>query len=219
MPNIELNYFNGSSYITLYPKISLNNNDGTVLFTSYVPNLDASKITTGTFNTNRIPTLPASQISTGTFGGSKGTEYVFPGNIRVGGTSSNSDAYIRIGDSDFVHFHEDSDDNLTIKAKRIEFTTTSNPGLTNNGVALGGGSSGHQGVYTGTGNYICTVNYPTRVSPNVYITISSDGYYFGANVKDCGYGFIFNGSRTVTSVTKDIETTIDFDDTYKYIDI
>ena len=34
---------------------------------TYIPNLDASKITSGTFNANRIPPLPASRITSGVF--------------------------------------------------------------------------------------------------------------------------------------------------------
>lgn len=146
MANIELNYFDGSTYQVLYPKIAWDNNSGGTINTTNIPNLDASKITSGTFSSTRIPTLAPSKLTSGAFGGNKGEEYIFPGNLRVGGTGSNSDAYIRIGDGDYVHFHEDSDDNLTIKAKRINFLTTSTPGLTNNGNAIGG-------INTATGSY------------------------------------------------------------------
>lgn len=149
MANIELKYFDGSTYQVLYPSTIASQVSGTFT-TSQIPNLATSKITSGTFDAARIPSLPASKLTSGVFGGNKGEEYIFPGNLRVGGTGSNSDAYIRIGDGDYVHFHEDSDDNLTIKAKRINFLTTSTPGLTNNGNALGGGNS-QVLTYTGTG--------------------------------------------------------------------
>lgn len=35
MANIEMNYYDGSNYTILYPKIDLNNNNGTVLSSSY----------------------------------------------------------------------------------------------------------------------------------------------------------------------------------------
>lgn len=121
--NIQMNIKNSSgSYDILYPQTT------------------AGQIASGTLSTDRIPSLPASKITEGTFSGTKTGEYIFPGNVRVGGTGSSSNAKIRIGDSDYVYLHEDSDDNLTIKAKRIEFTTSSSPGITNNGVAIGGGA-------------------------------------------------------------------------------
>lgn len=121
--NIQMNIKKSSgSYDILYPQTT------------------AGQIASGTLSTDRIPSLPASKITEGTFSGTKTGEYIFPGNVRVGGTGSSSNAKIRIGDSDYVYLHEDSDDNLTIKAKRIEFTTSSSPGITNNGVAIGGGA-------------------------------------------------------------------------------
>lgn len=170
MANVELNYYNGSIYEVLYPKIAWTNNSGGTIATANIPNLDASKITSGTFSADRIPTLNANKITTGTFGGSKGTEYIFPGNLRIGGSSSSSDAYLRIGDSDYVHLHEDADDMLTIKAKRINFLTTNNPGLTNNGVALGGGGCQiTRGSYIGTGASSRSLTLPTSFLPKFFI--------------------------------------------------
>lgn len=65
--NIEIQRYNGSSYDILYPKIDLNNNIGTSLSSTYIPNLSASKITSGTFTTARIPSLDASKITSGVF--------------------------------------------------------------------------------------------------------------------------------------------------------
>lgn len=180
MANIEMNYFNGNTYDILYPKGSFNNMSGN-LTASQIPNLDASKINSGTLGTSRIPNLSASKITSGVFGGNKGEEYVFPGNLRVGGTGSNSDAYIRIGDGDYVHFHEDSDDNLTIKAKRINFLTTSTPGLTNNGNAIGGGNSAQTGSYNGTG-VAGSSNYnsiTTSFLANIVIIVCESNNHFG----------------------------------------
>lgn len=218
MANVELNYYNGSIYEVLYPKIAWTNNSGGTIATANIPNLSASKITSGTFSADRIPTLNASKITTGTFGGSKGTEYIFPGNLRIGGTNSNSDAYLRIGDSDYVHLHEDTDDMLTIKAKRINFLTTNTPGLTNNGVALGGGG-GYYGSYRGTGNYRVSVNYPNNVIPNIFFVIHTNSNALGINIRGNDFGVIFVCSMINGTVTLDGDTSIDFDDTYKYMDI
>lgn len=177
MANVELNYYNGSTYEVLYPKIAWTNNSGGTIATANIPDLSASKITSGTFSVDRIPTLNASKITTGTFGGAKGTEYIFPGNLRIGGTGSSSDAYLRIGDSDYVHLHEDTDDMLTIKAKRINFLTTNTPGLTQNGVALGSGLQAFQSSYTGTGS-TTTMTASTGFSTKLILLIP-DQYHKG----------------------------------------
>lgn len=49
------------------PDIAANKITG-VLATAQIPNLDAAKITSGSFNTARIPNLDAAKITTGTFG-------------------------------------------------------------------------------------------------------------------------------------------------------
>lgn len=176
--NIEINIKDSTgNYETLYPQTIASQIATGVLADARIPSLSTSKITSGTFDTARIPNLSANKITEGTFSGSLTGEYVFPGNLRIGGTSSNSNAKIRIGDNDYVYFHEDTDDNLTIKAKRIEFTTTSNPGLTNNGVALGGSSIkiGHT-AYSGVGAFsrsTVTVSNYTSTCVAVFITLTS----------------------------------------------
>lgn len=64
--NIEISYFNGSSYDILYPKANFSNMNGS-LTASQIPSLSASKITSGTFSTSQIPSLAASKITSGTF--------------------------------------------------------------------------------------------------------------------------------------------------------
>lgn len=137
-----------------------------------IPNLSTSKITSGTFASDRIPTLSANKISAGTFATSDG-EYIFPSNVRIK-NNSNYGMRLNLGDGDFVYLYEDSDDNLTIKAKRIELTTTASPGVTNNGVALGGGTTSDKVYikttsYTGTGSRMSVSFGSTDVPSGMYL--------------------------------------------------
>ncbi len=65
------------------------------------------------------------------------------GNLRIKG-SGNYGTMINLGDSDYVHFSEPTDDCLEIKAKKINFVVsdTTDAKFTLNGAAIGGGS-GH----------------------------------------------------------------------------
>lgn len=156
--NIELNYYNGTAYQILYPKGIFSNMTGS-LTASQIPSLDSSKITTGTFG--------ASRISGGTF--SSGSEFIFPNNVRIK-NSTNYGMKLNFGDGDYVYLYEDTDDNLTIKAKRIEFTTTQ--GLTNNGSSLGGLKS-ITNTYKGTGSG--TVTLTTGFLPVLAFVVQDDG--------------------------------------------
>ncbi len=71
------------------------------------------------------------------------------GDLRIKG-SSNYGTKINLGDSDYVHFAEPSDDCLEIKAKKINFVVsdTTDKKFTLNGSAIGG-SSFITGTYTG----------------------------------------------------------------------
>ena len=51
--NIQMNYFNGTDYDTLYPQINLNNSVGSLSFSNISGNLDLSR-TTGTLGPSRV---------------------------------------------------------------------------------------------------------------------------------------------------------------------
>ena len=59
------------------------------------------------------------------------------GDLRIKG-SNNYGTKINLGDGDYVHFYENEDDCLEIKAKKINFVTTQSPGLLSNGSEIGG---------------------------------------------------------------------------------
>lgn len=66
------------------------------------------------------------------------------GNLTIKNPNSNYGMKINLGDGDYVHFYEPTDDCLEIKARQINFVTTdtSTAGFTRNGSPIGGGSSG-----------------------------------------------------------------------------
>lgn len=220
--NIEINIKESTgNYETLYPQTIASQIASGVLADARIPSLSTSKITSGTFDTARIPNLSANKITEGTFGGLLTGEYIFPGNLRIGGSSSSSNAKIRIGDGDYVYFHEDTDDNLTIKAKRIEFTTTSSPGLTNNGVALGGGGGVTLKTVTwnGTGGTSWkTINIPTVSGKTLFmLNIGVTSNFTGSTQEMafyCQARFMLNNDSNVTTFfylggTGNVATTID----------
>lgn len=65
-------------------------------------------------------------------------ETTLQGNVRIKKSSSNYGSVINIGDGDYVHISEPTDDNLEIKAKNINFVTsnTNSNALTLNGKPL-----------------------------------------------------------------------------------
>ncbi len=117
----------------------------------------ASDITSGTLSSSRMPTVPVSKGGTGATTASSALSNLgaFPvsggtinGAVNINGAldvksntmhlgSGNSGAKLNFGDSDFVHFYENTDDNLEIKAKNINFVVTGS--VTQNGSKLGGG--------------------------------------------------------------------------------
>lgn len=73
------------------------------------------------------------------------------GDLRIKG-SGNYGTKINLGDGDYVHFYEPTDDCLEIKAKKIDFvlSDTSAARLTINGVAMGLVPSGCIMIWSGT---------------------------------------------------------------------
>lgn len=65
-------------------------------------------------------------------------ETTLQGNVRIKKSNSNYGSVLNIGDGDYVHISEPTDDNLEIKAKNINFVTsnTSSDALTLNGKPL-----------------------------------------------------------------------------------
>lgn len=66
------------------------------------------------------------------------------GDLRLKG-SGNYGTKINLGDGDYVHLAEPSDDNLEIKAKNINFVVSGN--ITKNGSSLAGGAGTDYGTY------------------------------------------------------------------------
>lgn len=62
-------------------------------------------------------------------------ETTLQGNVRIKKTNSNYGSVINIGDGDYVHISEPTDDNLEIKAKNINFVTSN---ANNNALTLNG---------------------------------------------------------------------------------
>lgn len=159
--NIEMNYYDGSQYVALYPLCDLSNVTGNLssgyisgsLSSSQIPNLDTSKITSGTFSTSRIPTinissgtsgyLPASRVSGLSSGGVKNSG-------TYTGTKTNS-VTINCGYADiificarygyiyfgmrnsryFVPFNSDYGDSFDFQSSSVIITNSVNSGLFN----------------------------------------------------------------------------------------
>lgn len=97
MANVQINYYNGSTYEELYPYVNLSNSTGSIA-SSQVPSLPASKITSGTLGTARIPDLSASKITSGTFGlNTMPTEVIKEQNGSYTGTGSSTSQLTLIG--------------------------------------------------------------------------------------------------------------------------
>lgn len=117
------------------------------LSASDIPNLAASKITSGTFNTNRIPSLAASKITSGTFDAARiptlaiGTKTSGTLAVSRGGTNATSFA-----DKSVIVSQDSGTDTLAAKA------------MTTNGSLLIGGSSGPEVATLTAGSNITITN-------------------------------------------------------------
>lgn len=102
--NIELNYYNGSSYNILYPYVNLSNSTGSIT-ASQVPNISASKITSGTLSSARLP----SSIDASTLNGYTYSQII---------SNANSDGSgVKIGDSG-SYYGASTDDSVEINLKK-----------------------------------------------------------------------------------------------------
>lgn len=170
---------------------------------------------------NSQGTLPASQITSGTFGSGN---YLIPGNLTL--QSGNFGTKINLGDGDYVHISEPTDDCLEVKGKKINFVTsdTSSAGLTWNGNAIGGNSdsvpkfekiqytgdgSSSANVYRTVGN-LSSISHPCFVAikgrtndsfPQYYETEGSlnGKYYIPGCFTDNGIGFFMTFSPNTMS--------------------
>lgn len=125
-----MNLYNGSDYEVLYPKTAASNLDGT-LSDSQIPNLSTSKITRGTLPVSRGGTgttslstlasnlssylnIPSSSSFLPISGGT------LTGDLTIKG-AGNFGTKLNLGDGDYVHISEPTDDCMEIKAKKVNF--------------------------------------------------------------------------------------------------
>ena len=117
------------------------------LSASDIPNLPASKINSGEFDTARIPSLDASKITSGTFDAARipSLSYLpLSGGTLTGGlrlqrtdTSYGIQTRLNFGDNEEVYIEEDSDQHMVIHAdKGLNVTTNSGYVLSVNGTTL-----------------------------------------------------------------------------------
>lgn len=151
---------------------------------------------------------------------------VIQGNLRLKG-SGNYGNTLRLGDGDYVHLSEPTDDCLEIKAKEINFITTNSPGLKNNGAALSGGGGitfiSQESLYCTGNKQACTltINLPTthkkylitgqsRKIKNIAFTTFIDTDRVILNSSQCLFTDTFlgrDGNGTADYTTLDMEFT------------
>lgn len=157
------------------------------------------------------------------------------GNLRLKG-SGNYGNTLRLGDGDYVHLSEPTDDCLEIKAKEINFITTNSPGLKNNGAALSGGggvtrtSSGRVSdnetvdiSVVSTGIYLIHVFSTNGFSGSVFLSIADMGRctgevyeHYALNsagtrvVIDKYIDYKYDGSTTLQLISCDMGCSVDY---------
>lgn len=157
------------------------------------------------------------------------------GNLRLKG-SGNYGNTLRLGDGDYVHLSEPTDDCLEIKAKEINFITTNSPGLKNNGAALSGGggvtrtSSGRVNdnetvdiSVVSTGIYLIHVFSTNGFSGSVFLPIADMGRctgevyeHYALNsagtrvVIDKYIDYKYDGSTTLQLISRDMGCSVDY---------
>lgn len=189
--NIQMNMLNSSnSYDTLYPQTL------------------ASQVS-GTLSTSQIPDLSSSYLPT-----SGGT---LTGNLRLK-NNSNYGMKLNFGDGDYVFLEETTDDNLTIKAKNIELTTTGS--LTNNGNVIGGSNADSvkyiigTRMPTGTNDYTITLDFTKlfffaysgkygESYTDTYLMKNTTIYIDGKNYSQYFLWFVYPGLNSFHSILVD----------------
>ena len=151
--NIEMQYYNGSSYDKLYPQITPNNINGK-LSASQLPNISNLN---GTISTTQLPTIPVNKGGTG-LTSTTGQRVVY--------TGTNSFKTLASPSADSVLFQGTSGDPRWYTLKKLINV------LNNNGIP-----NMDYGSYTGTGHY--GQNNRTGITvgfrPRLLIIVSDNG--------------------------------------------
>ncbi len=127
----------------------------------------------------------------------------------MGAASSSSNVKVKFGDGEYIYFHEDADDHLTIYSKKgIDFTSQSNTGtFTVNGTEIGVDSGNSVkmvcGTFTSSSNK--TVNVGFQPYMVIFASETSTGY-FGRIGRNYAYGATFGSSTNYDSNSKTTST-------------